>query len=136
LMSIEPDPGGGSTGSDNPLNLRYRVSGGRYRRRCGPYSAIVRDFSDGPRLPKATVAALDASPALACAVLIASAKRPSVNEEVRQFRSRHPDRPVIPIIVDRQAQTRDTLDPQPLPALAKPTIRPPRPRSRSMPMRL
>jgi tetratricopeptide (TPR) repeat protein len=58
------------------------------------------DFSGGPRLPKTTVAALDASAALLVLCSLASAKRPSVNEEVRQFRSRHPDRPVIPIIVD------------------------------------
>src|SRR5262249_49754019 len=47
-----------------------------------------------------TVAALDASAALLVLCSSASAKRPSVNEEVRQFRSRHPGRPVIPIIVD------------------------------------
>ena len=29
-----------------------------------------------------------------------SAGRPAVNEEVRLFRSRHPERPVIPVIVD------------------------------------
>jgi tetratricopeptide (TPR) repeat protein len=29
-----------------------------------------------------------------------SASRPAVNEEVRLFRSRHPDRPVIPVIID------------------------------------
>jgi hypothetical protein len=58
------------------------------------------DFSGGPRLPDATVAALDASAALLVLCSVASARRPAVNEEVRRFRSRHPDRPVIPIIVD------------------------------------
>jgi len=29
-----------------------------------------------------------------------SAGRPAVNEEARLFRSRHPDRPVIPVIID------------------------------------
>src|SRR5215813_12395959 len=47
------------------------------------------DFSGGSTLTAATLAALDAS-----------AARPAVNEEVRLFRSRHPDRPVIPVIVE------------------------------------
>jgi hypothetical protein len=51
------------------------------------------DFSGGPRLPDATVAALDASAALLVLCSVASARRPAVNEEVRRFRSRHPDRP-------------------------------------------
>src|SRR5215472_7223757 len=58
------------------------------------------DSAGGSILPKSTVAALDASAALLVLCSSASAKRPSVNEEVRQFRSRHPGRPVIPIIVD------------------------------------
>src|SRR5262249_34906799 len=29
-----------------------------------------------------------------------SASRPAVNEETRLFRSRHPDRPVIPVVID------------------------------------
>ncbi|MFZ2077242.1 MAG: hypothetical protein WAV38_11490, partial [Xanthobacteraceae bacterium] len=36
-----------------------------------------------------------------CSSLAAS--RPAVNEEVRLFRSRHPERPVIPVIVDGAA---------------------------------
>jgi tetratricopeptide (TPR) repeat protein len=58
------------------------------------------DFSGGSRLPDATVAALHASAALLVLCSTASARRPAVNEVVRLFRSRHPDRPVIPIIVD------------------------------------
>ena len=58
------------------------------------------DFSGGPRLPDATIAALHASAALLVLCSKASARRPAVNEVVRLFRSRHPDRPVIPIIVD------------------------------------
>jgi tetratricopeptide (TPR) repeat protein len=58
------------------------------------------DFSGGPRLTAATVDALHASAALLVLCSRASARRPGVNEEVRLFRSRHPDRPIIPIIVD------------------------------------
>ena len=42
---------------------------GRCRKRCGRSSAIARNFSGGSRLSDATVAALDASAALHCAVL-------------------------------------------------------------------
>jgi hypothetical protein len=58
------------------------------------------DFSSGSTLTAATVAALDASAALVVLCSTVSASRPAVNEEVRLFRSRHPDRPVIPIIID------------------------------------
>jgi tetratricopeptide (TPR) repeat protein len=58
------------------------------------------DFSGGSTLTAATVAALDASAALVVLCSTVSASRPAVNEEVRLFRSRHPDRPVIPIIID------------------------------------
>jgi tetratricopeptide (TPR) repeat protein len=58
------------------------------------------DFSGGSTLTAATVAALDASAALVVLCSMFSASRPAVNEEVRLFRSRHPDRPVIPVIID------------------------------------
>jgi TIR domain len=58
------------------------------------------DFSGGNTLADATVAAIDAAAALIVLCSAASAARPAVNEEVRLFRSRHPDRPVIPVIVD------------------------------------
>src|SRR6516164_3010480 len=58
------------------------------------------DFSGGSTLTAATVAALDASAALLVLCSTVSASRPAVNEEVRLFRSRHPDRPVIPVIID------------------------------------
>jgi TIR domain len=58
------------------------------------------DFSGGRSLTDATVAALDASSALIVLCSTAAATRPAVNEEVRLFRSRHPDRPVIPVIID------------------------------------
>ena len=58
------------------------------------------DFSGGHTLTDATVAALDASAALIVLCSPVAASRPAVNEEVRLFRSRHPDRPAIPVIVD------------------------------------
>jgi hypothetical protein len=58
------------------------------------------DFSGGHSLTDATVAALDASAALIVICSPVAATRPAVNEEVRLFRSRHPQRPVIPVIVD------------------------------------
>jgi hypothetical protein len=48
----------------------------------------------------ATIAALDASAALIAVCSTVAATRPAVNEEVRLFRSRHPDRPVIPVIIE------------------------------------
>src|SRR5262249_24033052 len=58
------------------------------------------DFSGGSTLTAATVAALDASAALLVLCSTFSASRAAVNEEVRLFPSRHPERPVIPAIVD------------------------------------
>jgi tetratricopeptide (TPR) repeat protein len=58
------------------------------------------DFSGGHTLTDATVAALDASHALLVLCSAASASSAAVNEEVRLFRSRQPDRPVIPVIID------------------------------------
>jgi tetratricopeptide (TPR) repeat protein len=58
------------------------------------------EFTGGHTLKDATVAALDASAALVVVCSPVAAGRPAVNEEVRLFRSRHPDRPVIPVMVD------------------------------------
>jgi hypothetical protein len=58
------------------------------------------DFSGGHSLTDATLAAIDASAALIVLCSAISATRPIVNEEVRLFRSRHPGRPVIPVIID------------------------------------
>jgi len=57
------------------------------------------DFSGGHSLAEATIAALDASAALIVVCSPVAAGRPAVNEEVMFFRSRHPHRPVIPVIV-------------------------------------
>jgi hypothetical protein len=61
------------------------------------------DFSGGHTLTDATIAALDASSALILLCSMATATRPAVNEEVRLFRARHPQRIVIPVIVEGTA---------------------------------
>lgn len=64
---------------------------------------IFRDrdeFVGGHRLSEATALALDASNALIVLCSPNAAQSEYVNEEVRQFRNRHPDRPVIPVVVD------------------------------------
>ena len=58
------------------------------------------DFNAGQALNDQTIAALDASAALIALCSPVSAKSHYVNEEIRLFRSRHPDRPVIPVIID------------------------------------
>jgi hypothetical protein len=58
------------------------------------------DFSGGHSLTDATIAALDASAALIVLCSPESASRPAVNEEVRLFRFHHPDRLVIPVIIE------------------------------------
>jgi tetratricopeptide (TPR) repeat protein len=58
------------------------------------------DFSGGHTLTDATIAALDASAALIVLCSSVAATRPTVDEEVRLFRSRHPERPVIPVIIE------------------------------------
>nr|MCH9808721.1 TIR domain-containing protein [Alphaproteobacteria bacterium] len=63
---------------------------------------IFRDrheFTGGDTLGEATVAALDASAALIVVCSPAAANSRNVNEEVRLFRHRHPERPVVPVIV-------------------------------------
>ena len=57
------------------------------------------DFTAGHTLTEQTLAALDASHALIVICSPASAKSHYVNEEIRRFKSRHSDRPVIPVIV-------------------------------------
>jgi TIR domain-containing protein len=57
------------------------------------------DFTAGHTLTEQTLAALDASAALIVICSPASAKSQYVNEEIRLFKSRHHDRPVVPLIV-------------------------------------
>jgi formylglycine-generating enzyme required for sulfatase activity len=57
------------------------------------------DFTAGHTLTEQTLAALDASAALIVICSSSSAKSLYVNEEIRSFKLRHPDRSVIPLIV-------------------------------------
>jgi len=57
------------------------------------------DFTAGHSLTDQTLAALDASAALIIICSPAAAKSAYVTEEVRPFKARHPDRPIIPLIV-------------------------------------
>ena len=59
------------------------------------------DFSAGGTLTSQTIEALDASAALVIIVSPDAAMSGPVNEEVRLFKWRHPDRPVIPLIAER-----------------------------------
>ncbi|MEQ1715785.1 MAG: tetratricopeptide repeat protein [Hyphomicrobium sp.] len=58
------------------------------------------DFSGGNTLKDATIAAIDESAALIVLCSTVSGKSLYVNEEIRLFRSRHPDRPVVPVIIE------------------------------------
>ena len=58
------------------------------------------DFTPGQTLTEQTLAALDASAALIVICSPAAAKSHYVNEEIASFKSLHPERPVIPLIVD------------------------------------
>lgn len=58
------------------------------------------DFTAGHTLGAQTLAALDASAALIVLCSPASAKSQYVNEEIRLFKQRHPDRPLIPVMLD------------------------------------
>ncbi len=57
------------------------------------------DFTAGHTLTEQTLAALDASEALIVVCSPAAAKSHYVNEEIKLFKSRHPKRPVIPLII-------------------------------------
>jgi len=84
-------------------DLRGRVTAlGPVPARLAPIFRDRDDFSGGTSLNDATIAALDASAALIVLCSTVSATRPAVNEEVRLFRHRHPDRPVVPVIVAGQ----------------------------------
>jgi tetratricopeptide (TPR) repeat protein len=57
------------------------------------------DFSAGQTLNDQTIAALDASAALIVLCSPASARSSHVNEEIRLFKQRLPERPVVPVVV-------------------------------------
>ena len=58
------------------------------------------DFSAGHSLTDQTLAALDASAGLVVICSPSAAMSQYVNEEIRLFKSRHPERPIVPLIVD------------------------------------
>ena len=58
------------------------------------------EFTAGGGLSEQTLSALDASRALIVICSPSAAKSRYVNEEVRLFKSRHPDRLVVPLIID------------------------------------
>ena len=80
---------------------------GRETDTMGPVPKTLRpifrdreEFTGGHALTEATLAALDASAALIVLCSPRAAASRYVNEEIRLFRHRHPDRPVIPVIID------------------------------------
>jgi formylglycine-generating enzyme required for sulfatase activity len=58
------------------------------------------DFDAGASLAQQTLAVLDSSAALIVLASPRAARSQFVNEELRQFKSRYPDRAVIPLIID------------------------------------
>ncbi|MCC2957381.1 TIR domain-containing protein [Massilia sp. IC2-477] len=61
------------------------------------------DFRAGLPLPEQTLLSLDDSAAMIVLCSPAAAKSFHVNEEIRLFRSRHPERPFVPVIVPNVA---------------------------------
>ena len=72
---------------------------GRIPKHLRPIFRDRHDFDAGGALATQTVTALDSSAALILVASPAAAGSKPVNEEIRLFASRHPDRPVIPVIV-------------------------------------
>lgn len=68
-------------------------------KRLAPVFRDRDEFAVGHSLSEQTLAALDASAALTVICSPDAAKSAYVNEEIRLFRTRHPERPVIPMIV-------------------------------------
>jgi tetratricopeptide (TPR) repeat protein len=89
---LEGFPMRGLTGRDTPL--------GPVPKTLRPIFRDREDFSAGHSLTEQTIANLDASAALVVLCSPASAQSHYVNEEVRLFKARHPERPVVPVIVD------------------------------------
>src|SRR5262245_58163631 len=76
------------------------MAAGPVPKKIRPIFRDREDFVGGRTLTDATIVALDASAALIVLCSPVAAGRRAVNEEVRLFRSRHPDRPVIPVIIE------------------------------------
>ena len=73
---------------------------GRIPSKLRPIFRDRDDFTAGHSLNEQTLTALDASASLILLCSPQSAKSHYVSEEVRLFKQRHPDRPIIPIILD------------------------------------
>lgn len=76
------------------------TSQGSVPKRLYPVFRDRTDFAAGQQLSEATTRALDGSRALIVICSPRSALRPAVIEEVRLFRWRHPQRLVIPVLID------------------------------------
>lgn len=72
---------------------------GRIPKALRPIFRDRDEFTAGQTLSDQTLAALDASHTLIAICSSSAAKSPYVNEEIRLFKSRHPERAVIPLIV-------------------------------------
>ncbi len=75
------------------------TSTGRVPKSLRPIFRDRDDFTAGHTLNDQTLAALAASHALIVICSPAAAKSHYVDEEIRLFKSRHPERPVVPLIV-------------------------------------
>src|SRR3954466_3331464 len=76
-------------------------------RQLRPIFRDRHDFEAGETLAAQTVAAIDNSAALILLASPAAAASGFVDQEVRLFRSRHPERPLIPLIIDGEPGSRE-----------------------------
>jgi tetratricopeptide (TPR) repeat protein len=81
-------------------DLIWRGATGAIHKTLRPIYRDPSDVAVGQTPTQQTLAALEASRALIVICSPASAKSSYVAEQIRLFRSRHPERPVIPLIVD------------------------------------
>jgi tetratricopeptide (TPR) repeat protein len=81
-------------------DLIWRDATGTLHRTLRPLYRDPGDVTVGQTPTQQTLAALEASRALIVICSPASAQSSYVAEQIRLFRSRHPERPVIPLIVD------------------------------------
>lgn len=77
----------------------------------GPIFFDRDEFAPGEGLSDQTIAALDASATIVVLCSPSAAASFYVNQEIAQFRERHPDRPVIPLIVNCPGEARDCFPP-------------------------
>ena len=83
---------------DKELHGRETTTG-KVPKTLHPVFRDRNDFQTGHSLTDQTLAALDASGALIVLCSPASAKSEYVNEEIRLFKTRHPQRPIVPLIL-------------------------------------